>query len=79
MEATIARCDANGERFAMPELLRVKAEILRRTDGNGGAGEELLKEAVNLAREQGARAWELRIAADLDGLLAEERRCDEAR
>lgn len=71
IEATIARCNGNGERFAMPELLRVKAEIVRRTDGNSGASEELLKEAMNLAREQGSHAWGLRIAADLDGLLAQ--------
>jgi len=79
IDATIARCNGNGERFAMPELLRVKAEILRRTDGNVGASEALLKEAMNLARAQGSRAWELRIAADLDGLLDEERRYDAAR
>ncbi len=79
IEASIARCNGNGERFAMPELLRMKAEILCRTDGSVAASEALLKEALNLAREQGSRAWELRIGADLDGLFTNERRYDEVR
>jgi predicted ATPase/DNA-binding winged helix-turn-helix (wHTH) protein len=70
IDATIARCSGNGERFALPELLRVKAQILLRADGDIDGGEALLKEASVLAGQQGSRAWELRIAADLDGLLA---------
>jgi predicted ATPase/DNA-binding winged helix-turn-helix (wHTH) protein len=66
IEATILRCKDNGERFALPELLRVKAQLL---DGDLAAGRALLEEARDLAREQGSRAWELRIAADLDSLL----------
>ncbi|QEL26603.1 transcriptional regulator [Bosea sp. F3-2] len=71
IEVTIARCHGNGERFALPELLRVKAEIVCRADGDIAACEALLKEALILAREQGSRAWESRIAVDLDGLVAE--------
>ncbi|MGF7056179.1 putative ATPase/DNA-binding winged helix-turn-helix (wHTH) protein [Bosea sp. OAE752] len=75
IEATVARCNGNGERFALPELLRVKAQLLCRVDGDVSASETLLKEALDLAREQGSRAWELRITADLDGLLAANRSC----
>lgn len=73
IEATIARCNGNGERFAMPELLRVQAEIVCRADGDIDAGEALLQEALDLARRQGSRAWELRIAADIEGRLAANR------
>jgi predicted ATPase/DNA-binding winged helix-turn-helix (wHTH) protein len=79
IDATIARCNGNGERFAAPELLRVKAQILCRADGDIDGGEALLKEASDLAREQGSCAWGLRIAADLDDLLAADRSCGEVR
>ncbi len=79
IELTIARCSENGERFAMPELLRVKAEIAYRIDGNSDASQTLLAEAMNLAREQGSQAWETKISADLARLLAEEGRYTRAR
>ena len=64
VDATLACCEANGERFAVPELLRLKAGIVRST-GAKDTGIALLEEALALSREQGARAWELRVAADL--------------
>ena len=79
IELTIARCSENGERFAMPELLRVKAEIAYRIDGNSDASQTLLAEAMNLAREQGSQAWETKISADLARLLAEEGRYTRSR
>lgn len=78
MDASIARCEVNGERFAMPELLRIKAEIVRLSDGSVEAGEKLLRRAIELAKEQGARAWELRVATDLASLIADSNRPKEA-
>ncbi len=69
VDETVARCDANDERFATPELLRIKADIVRRM-GNHLAAGDLLGQALDLAREQGARAWELRAAIDLAALLS---------
>ncbi|TCM15758.1 putative ATPase [Novosphingobium sp. PhB165] len=69
VETTIARCTASGERIALPELLRIKAAIA----GAGGATEDALaalEQAGAVARQQGARAWEMRVAADRAGLLA---------
>ncbi len=63
VDATLARCEANGERFAVPELLRLKARIAR-TSGMEDASDALLEEALALSLEQGARAWELKVAAD---------------
>ncbi|SFK36917.1 winged helix-turn-helix domain-containing protein [Caulobacter sp. UNC279MFTsu5.1] len=79
VDATLARCRANGEAFALPELLRLRARIV----GQDGAGpqaeaERLLVEALNTSREQGARAWELRAALDLARLWLAQGRTDEA-
>jgi predicted ATPase/DNA-binding winged helix-turn-helix (wHTH) protein len=73
--AALARCDANGERFAVPELLRLKAQVVRLSGGENGESLALLDEALTLSREQGARAWELRVVIDFaEGLAAAERR-----
>lgn len=64
IDATAAACTARGELFAMPELMRIKAEILRHADDRA-ASDALLREARDLARAQGAQAWERRIAMAL--------------
>jgi predicted ATPase/DNA-binding winged helix-turn-helix (wHTH) protein len=61
----LARCNASGERFAVPELLRLKAQILHLSGGETEAGLAVLDEALALSREQRARAWELKITANL--------------
>jgi len=63
IDGTIARCEASGERFAMPELLRIKAGVLSRNDENAAAA--LLERSIDLAQEQGALAWRMRAAIDL--------------
>ncbi|MCW6531982.1 winged helix-turn-helix domain-containing protein [Sphingomonas sp. MMSM20] len=68
VDAAIARCATIGEYFAMPELLRIKAEIIHRLDGDTVAGKGLLRDAIALAREQGAHAWERRATTDLVAL-----------
>lgn len=78
VDATIARCEASRERFTIPELLRVKAEILRR-EGELDASEKTLIQALRVAREQSAKAWELRAAVDLADLQASAGRRDDAR
>nr|WP_208411815.1 winged helix-turn-helix domain-containing protein [Sphingomonas naasensis] len=70
VDGTIGRCEANGERIAMPELLRLKAEIACREAGDPMVAVAILEEALALSREQGARAWELRAAMDLVPHLA---------
>lgn len=68
IDATIARCTANGERVSLPELLRLKAGIAVRCTAGADAGRALLEEALALAQAQGARAWERAIAGDLAAL-----------
>ncbi|HWJ75417.1 MAG TPA: winged helix-turn-helix domain-containing protein [Kaistia sp.] len=79
LDETIDRCTANGDLFAMPELLRVKARALRATSRERiGSVETLLTEALAWSRRQGALAWELRSAVDLARLWHEHGRSAEA-
>ena len=55
-------CDAHGERWCMAELLRIKAEIVV---GDASRAEELLRDSLDWARQQGALSWELRSAVSL--------------
>lgn len=61
VEATISRCEELGELFSMPELLRIKADLVQRRDGDHVMSEMLMRDAVSLARWQGAHAWQGRI------------------
>jgi predicted ATPase/DNA-binding winged helix-turn-helix (wHTH) protein len=56
-----------GQWWYVPELLRVKGEILlqRDTDGSPSAAEECFAQAGALSRGQGALLWELRAALNL--------------
>lgn len=68
LEPAILRCEESGELFAMPELLRIKAAIAHRLDDDLAASEAILGEAIALARDQGAHAWERKAGADLSAL-----------
>jgi class 3 adenylate cyclase/predicted ATPase len=73
--------ERGGERWLLPELLRIEAEIILAAGGDAGVAEAhgLLQEALGLAREHGARSWELRIATSLARLWRDMRRTDDAR
>jgi len=62
----IAISRETGERWAIAEVLRLKAQILLKS-GRGAAGEieALLNQSIEAARAQGARSWQLRTASDL--------------
>jgi predicted ATPase/DNA-binding winged helix-turn-helix (wHTH) protein len=68
LDGAIVRCESNGERFAMPELLRLKADIQKRRGDYDGAI-ALLERAVALTETQGSLAWRVRTALDLALLL----------
>jgi predicted ATPase len=62
----LAHAERDGEYWCIPELLRIRSEILIIHDQNGSAAvEQQLRDALRLARTQGARSWELRIATSL--------------
>jgi len=72
--------DCQDGHWAMPEFLRIEADF----DLEHNAGrlestvEPRLESALALARERGARSWELKVAADLARLLISDNRCDQA-
>jgi predicted ATPase len=69
-----------GSGFSVPELLRLKAELLL-LSGTGATAEaaECFRDAIDLARRQSAKSWELRATMSLARLLAGQGRRDEAR
>lgn len=54
-----------GEHYYMPELLRLRGELLRQTDRPAEARTSF-QEAISLARDQGAKTWEERAKQSLD-------------
>ena len=69
-----------GERWAASELWRIKGEIAL-ADGKDSvdAAREYLMRAIDIARAQGARSFELRATVSLGRALIESGRRDEAR
>ncbi|AXI43257.1 adenylate/guanylate cyclase domain-containing protein [Sulfitobacter sp. SK011] len=69
--------DRTGERFSLPDLHRLWA-ALANVDCNQEAAEKHLVAALDVARQQGSKLWELRAAIDLARLMQEQGRIDEA-
>jgi len=70
IERALERCESQGEHLFQAELLRIKAEVLLPGDRAAEAA-GLLRSAMDLARQQGARLWELRAATSLARLMRE--------
>jgi len=80
IDEAIAVGERNGDLFMMPEALRIKATILMSLDGSLFAeAEKYLHRSRDLAREQGALAWELRTATALASLRVRQGRPEQAR
>jgi predicted ATPase len=56
-----SRGDRDGQMWYLPELFRIKGELLVQQD-TIDAAEDCFTQAMQLAREQGALLWELRVA-----------------
>jgi predicted ATPase/DNA-binding winged helix-turn-helix (wHTH) protein len=71
----------NGQVWYVPELLRIKGEVLLRQAGDrsAAAAEDCFNQAREMAREQGALFWELRVALSLARLRVTQGRHNEAR
>jgi class 3 adenylate cyclase/tetratricopeptide (TPR) repeat protein len=59
-----------GERWSESELVRIKGKVLLAQ--NGASAEESFHQALHIARQQGARSWELRAATTLARLWCDE-------
>jgi class 3 adenylate cyclase/tetratricopeptide (TPR) repeat protein len=78
VEEASARLARTGLRFFDPEVHRVRGALLA-AGGDAAGAEAEFAEAVRVAREQGARHWELRAATGLAGLWRDQGRRAEAR
>ena len=79
INGAISRAADFGATFDMAELLRLKGEVIAEMpQGDRDAAAKSLKEAIGIAREQSALAYELRSATSLVRLLAETSERDEA-
>jgi predicted ATPase len=81
IDRALAMAERGGERWLVAELLRVKGEFLMRAadDQSGLAAERCFCEAMEVAREQDALSWELRIALSFARLRVRQDRHDDAR
>ena len=75
-----AVADQNEERAYEPEIHRVRGELLLRQDhSNAAEAQSCFQRAIEIARKQSAKSWELRATMSLARLLNEEGKRDEAR
>lgn len=79
IDASIRAAEVNGDSGFMPELLRMKSQVLPRTaHAEGLSLQSCLEQALELSRHQSARGWELRAATDLAAFLIEQGRPQQA-
>jgi len=77
--ANIAHCRTTGDRYMEPECVRLQGELALLDGGHGpAAAEGLFREAIAIARDHGAKSWELRAAMSLGHLLESRDRRAEA-
>jgi predicted ATPase len=81
IEEALARSERDEERWYVPELLRVKGELVLREDAPDAASiaEDHFRQALHWARRQGALSWELRAATSLARLWRDQDRARAAR
>lgn len=72
----ISRAERTGELWEMPELLRIKGELLlmQNAPGAATAAEGQIQRALDLAQRQAALSWELRAATSMARLLSHQGR-----
>jgi predicted ATPase/DNA-binding winged helix-turn-helix (wHTH) protein len=77
----VAHAEVDGELWYVPELLRIKAEILIEDgmDESTVAAEACFRDALGTAKDQEALAWELRIALGMARMRLGQGRRDEAK
>jgi predicted ATPase len=81
IDAALAHGEAHREGWCLPELLRIKGELLLMEGGESAisAAEQHLVRAIRLARRHEALSWELRAATSLARLRSHQQRRENAR
>ena len=81
VDQALVKADCGGDRYYVPELLRIRGELLLRqeVDPPIATAESCFEHAIEMARGQNALFWELRGALSLTRLRLGQSRQDEAR
>jgi DNA-binding NtrC family response regulator/predicted ATPase len=80
IDETLAGMTVTGERVWHSEFHRLKGELLLvRSSSNHEAAETCFRQALEIARVQGARSWQMRAATSLGRLLVRQNRAHSAR
>ena len=80
LDGALAHVERSGERVDLAEMLRLKGDAILMNDSSALAdAEACFRDAIEIARSQSARWWELRATVSLAGLLDRQGRRDEAR
>jgi predicted ATPase len=75
-----AAADEHEIRHYEPEMHRLKGELLlKQNSSNGAEAQSCFRRAIEIARKQSAKSFELRATTSLARLLAKQGRRDEAR
>jgi adenylate cyclase len=65
LEQSLNAVEQTGERYPKAEFFRLKGELLSRWGADDGEVEQQFFKAIDIARQQGARSWELRATMSL--------------
>jgi predicted ATPase/DNA-binding winged helix-turn-helix (wHTH) protein len=78
IDEALALCERSGEGWCKSELMRIKAVLMLRSEAALAAAEGFFFQSIELARSQGALAWELRTSISLAQLRRDQERGGEA-
>jgi TOMM system kinase/cyclase fusion protein len=78
LDEGLAVAEKSDERFYEAELQRLKGELLLAESANSAAAEDCFRQAIETARRQQSKAWELRATMSLARLWQQQGRRDEA-
>jgi DNA-binding winged helix-turn-helix (wHTH) protein/predicted ATPase len=80
IEESLLIIDRTGQRHCEAEVHRLKGELLRtQRASNAADAEKSFRTAIEIARKQRAKSWELRATTSLARLLAKQHKHDKAR
>ena len=79
LEQALAQVEKSGERFGEADIHRVKGDLLLLTGDSDDAAEECYRQALDIAKQQSAKSWELRTAMSLARLWQKQGKGAEAR
>jgi DNA-binding winged helix-turn-helix (wHTH) protein/tetratricopeptide (TPR) repeat protein len=80
IEESFPIIDRTGQRHCEAEVHRLRGELLRaQRASNAADAEKCFRTAIEIARKQHAKSWELRATTSLARLLAKQRKHDKAR